>query len=79
MARHAKNIIEEFDAAALVIGLPLESDGTESKMSQEARHMAKNFTLSLNIPVVLQDERGTSYDAKARLWKSGKDLSLIHI
>lgn len=69
-----KDIIEEFDAEALVIGLPLESDGTESTMSQEARRMAKNFSLSLKIPVFLQDERVTSYDAKSRLWKAGKDL-----
>lgn len=74
MLLQVKNIIEEFDAKALVIGLPLESDGTESTMSQEARRMADNFSLSLNIPVFFQDERVTSYDAKARLWQSGKDL-----
>lgn len=69
-----KNIIEEFDAKALVIGLPLESDGTESVMSAEARRIARNFTLSLDIPVYLQDERVTSYEAKGRLWLIGKDL-----
>jgi len=73
MLLQVNNIIEEFDAKALAIGLPLESDGTESVMSQESRRMAKNFSLSLNIPVFLQDERVTSYDAKGRLWEAGKD------
>ena len=70
-----KNIVAEFDAKALVIGLPLNSDGTESAMSCEARDMARKFTLSLNIPVFLQDERVTSYEAKARLWGRGTGLA----
>lgn len=68
-----KELIAEFDAKALVIGLPLESDGSESEMSLKARDMARNFALSLNIPVVLQDERVTSYEAKGRLWQRGAD------
>ena len=69
-----KQIVSEYDAIALVMGLPLESDGTESEMSAEARRMAQNFGLSLSIPVFLQDERVTSYEAKARLWQRGTDL-----
>lgn len=66
-----KEMVSEFDAAALVIGLPLESDGTESVMSVEARRIARNFSRSLQIPVFLQDERVTSYEAKSRLWAKG--------
>ncbi len=66
-----KNIVAEFDAKALVIGLPLESDGTESEMSSYALDIARKFALSLEIPVVLQDERVTSYEAKSRLWQQG--------
>jgi len=67
-------IISEFDAKALIIGLPLESDGSESEMSLEARRMARNFSLSLSIPVFLEDERVTSYEAKSRLWAKGKTV-----
>lgn len=70
-----QNIVAEFDAKALVIGLPLESDGNESKMSFEARDMARKFTLSLTIPVFLVDERVTSYEAKGRLWQQGVGLA----
>ncbi len=70
-----KNIVAEFDAAALVVGLPLESDGSESVMSADARDMARKFELSLQIPVFLQDERVTSYEAKGRLWQQGVGLA----
>ena len=36
--------------------------------------MARKFALSLTIPVYLQDERVTSYEAKRRLWESGVEL-----
>ena len=67
-------LIAEFDAVALVLGLPYNFDGSESEMSAEARRLHRNFSLSLNIPVFLQDERATSYEARGKLWKEGADL-----
>lgn len=69
-----QQFVSEFDARALVVGLPLESDGTENEMTGEARSMARKFGLSLTIPVILQDERVTSYEAKSRLWERGLSL-----
>ena len=66
-----KEILADFDAVGLIIGLPYNFDGSESEMSREARRLARNFSLSLDIPVILQDERVTSYEAKGRLWKAG--------
>ena len=63
--------LAEFDAVGLVIGLPLNTDGSESEMSAEARRLARNFALSINTPVLLQDERLTSYEAKGYLTKLG--------
>jgi putative holliday junction resolvase len=68
-----KQTVSDFDAKALVIGLPLESDGSESEMSMMARDMARKFDLSLDVPVFLQDERVTSYEARKRLWERGID------
>ncbi len=73
LLERVRNIVAEYDAGALVIGLPLESDGSESPMSEEARDMARKFALSLDVPVFLQDERVTSYEAKSRLWLRGVD------
>jgi putative Holliday junction resolvase len=66
-----KAIIERYDAVALIVGLPLNTDGSESFMSSEARDMARKLALSLNLPVFLQDERVTSYEARKRLWDRG--------
>jgi len=63
--------LDEFDAVGLVLGLPYNSDGSESEMSQEARRLARNFSLSINVPVILHDERLTSYEAKGYLTKLG--------
>ena len=64
-----KAVIGTYDAAAVVVGLPLNSDGSESFMSKEARDIARKLGLSLGIPVYLQDERVTSYEARGRLWE----------
>jgi len=69
-----KQIVSDFDAKALVIGLPLESDGSDGPMTAEARDIARKLGLSLAVPVVLQDERVTSYEAKHRLWSAGKSI-----
>lgn len=69
------SLVRDFDAVAVVVGLPLASDGGESQMSIEARSMARKFTLSLSVPVFLQDERVTSYEAKRRLWEQGASLA----
>ena len=61
----------EYDAKALVLGLPLNFDGSESEMSQEARKLAGYFHLSLEVPVYLQDERVSTYDARKNLWEQG--------
>jgi len=63
--------LEEFDAVGLVLGLPLEFDGSESEMSAEARRLARNFSQSIKVPVFLQDERVSSYNAKGYLTKLG--------
>jgi len=63
--------LADFDAKALVLGLPLNFDGSESEMSQEARKLAGYFHLSLDVPVYLQDERVSTYDARKNLWDRG--------
>lgn len=59
--------IESLDARGLVVGLPLNIDGSEGAAALEARQTAAKFELSLKIPVYLQDERLTSEEAKSRL------------
>lgn len=60
-------LVREFDAQELVLGLPLRLDGTEGDAAQEARRLARNFALTLHCPVRLQDERLTTRAAEETL------------
>jgi len=69
-----QELVAEYDAVAVVVGLPLETDGSDGPMTREARSIAQKLALSLEVPIVMQDERVTSYEAKHRLWSAGKTL-----
>lgn len=64
-------LCRSFDAKGVVVGLPVNLDGTEGEAAAEARRVARNLALSLNIPVHLQDERLTSRDAEQTLRSAG--------
>ena len=66
------DLLQRFDAQGLVIGLPLNLDGTEGEASKKARRLARNFQLSLKAPVYLQDERLTSREAERYLRAAGR-------
>lgn len=68
-----KYLCDDFDAVALVIGLPLNFDGTESAGATKARQIAASFAEKLEIPVFLQDERLTSRAAEETLRNQGYD------
>ncbi len=51
-----QNIIQNRDTRALVIGLPLNLDGSESPRSQSSRAFAKNIS-DFDLPILLWDER----------------------
>jgi putative Holliday junction resolvase len=65
--------IAEFNARGLVIGLPLNMDGSDGPAAAEARELASTFARSLAVPVYLQDERLTSEEAEANFRATGKD------
>lgn len=71
LLRSVAEIVRRFDAKALVIGLPLNFDGSEGPAAINARKRARDFSLSLNLPVYLQDERLTSHAAEAQLRSEG--------
>jgi len=50
-------IISEQKVAGLVIGLPLNMDGTEGPSAQSARAFGRNFAALSELPVVFCDER----------------------
>ncbi len=59
-------IVAERGIAGLVIGLPLNMDGSESPRSQSARAFARNLSV-LNLPILLWDERWSTASAERAL------------
>lgn len=56
-------LITERSVVGLVIGLPLNMDGSESPRSQGARAIARNLE-DLGLPILLWDERWTTQAAE---------------
>jgi putative Holliday junction resolvase len=52
-----KAIIDKHDVGGLVIGLPINMDGSEGPAAQSARAFARNFTTKHSIAVLFWDER----------------------
>jgi putative Holliday junction resolvase len=75
LLRTVAGALESFDARALVIGLPLGLDGTQGPAAVEARRLARNFQLSLAVPVYLQDEKLTTVEAEEALRAVGLDAN----
>jgi len=71
LLRSVAELCESFDVRLLVVGLPLRLDGSEGEAAGEARRVARNFELSLKLPVRLQDERLTSKEAEDSLRSRG--------
>lgn len=71
LLRQISDLRQSFDAQGVVIGLPLNLDGTEGEAAREARRIARNLSLSLSVPVHLQDERLTSRAAEESLREAG--------
>ncbi len=63
-------LVQEFDARAVVVGLPLRLDGSEGAEASKARSAARNLEISLNVPVFMQDERLTSKVAEGAHYRS---------
>jgi putative Holliday junction resolvase len=65
---------------ALVIGLPLHMDGSESPRSQAARAMARNLE-DIGLPILLWDERWTTQAAERAMieqdWSRAKRAERI--
>jgi putative Holliday junction resolvase len=56
-AARLDTIISAQGVGGLVVGLPLNMDGTDGPSAQSARAFARNWAGSRDLPVILQDER----------------------
>lgn len=61
------NLAAEKKAERIVVGLPKNMDGTEGESAQNARAFAEKLQNTAGLPVVMQDERGTTITAHSFL------------
>lgn len=66
-----KKILDEWQPDLLIVGLPLNMDGTNQEVTFKAKKFAKRLHGMFGYTVEVQDERLTTADAKARLFDHG--------
>ncbi|MBW8192667.1 Holliday junction resolvase RuvX [Neiella marina] len=64
-------LLKQWQPDLLVIGLPLNMDGTEQELTKRAKKFGNRLHGRFGYPVAWQDERLTTVDAKARLFEFG--------
>ncbi|MDO9051815.1 MAG: Holliday junction resolvase RuvX [Methylotenera sp.] len=64
-------LIKEWQPKLLVVGLPLNVDGTEHAVTQLCKKFARRLNGRFNLPVMLIDERYSSVEASSLLNQTG--------
>ena len=65
--RAIKDLVEQYQPQTLIVGLPLNMDGSASPMSQAAQQFASRLTDRFGLACHMQDERLTSRVAREEL------------
>lgn len=66
-AKAILEVVRRYAAEAVVVGLPLNMDGTEGPQARKSRSLAEAVGRLGSLPVHLHDERLTSHAADRRL------------
>ena len=66
-AKELLDIVDEHEVAGLVLGFPVNLDGSEGPRAQSTRAFARNLIQLRDIPIVLWDERLTTVAAERTL------------
>lgn len=66
-----QSLILEWRPQLLLVGLPLNMDGTEQPLTQLARSFADKLQRVCLLPVELVDERLSTREAKSRVFEQG--------
>ena len=73
MAEQISALAKEHGVEELVLGHPINMDGTRGPRSEKAQAMKTLLEETTSLPVVLWDERRTTIDAHQILMNSGKN------
>lgn len=61
---HISRLVSEWRPDILIVGLPMNMDGTEHDISERARRFSRQLAGRYQLPVELVDERLTSLEAE---------------
>lgn len=64
-------LLKEWQPEAVVVGLPLNMDGTEQLLTARARNFANRLHGRFGVKIMLQDERLSTVEARAGLFDRG--------
>jgi putative Holliday junction resolvase len=56
-AKLVQEVVEKNQVAALVLGLPINLDGSEGRRAQSTRAFARNLSAHVEVPMIFWDER----------------------
>lgn len=71
-------LIKIWQPDLLVVGIPLNMDGTEQPLTQAAKQFADSLREAYKLPVYGIDERLSTKDARERLFNQGGFKALQH-
>ena len=67
LAARIGQIVASEDIGAVVLGLPLNMDGSEGPQAQQVLAFAKELAAHVRVPIRFQDERLSSFAAEQKL------------
>ena len=70
--RRIAELVSEYEAETVVVGLPVNMDGSEGERAALAREFANELTKRIGVRTVMQDERLSTVEAAELLALTGR-------
>lgn len=70
--KHLRELIADYRAVGLVLGLPIRTNGEEGTAAAAVREFGRWIASKTNMPLVYVDERYSSAEAELRIWSRGE-------
>ena len=70
--RRIAELVSEYEAETVVVGLPVNMDGSEGERAALAREFANELTKRIGVRTVMQDERLSTVEAAELLASTGR-------
>jgi len=73
--KHLRELIADYRAVGIVLGLPIRTDGTEGTAAAAVRIFGDWVAGATGLPLVYVDERYSSAEAELLIWRRGESPS----